>query len=145
MKSEKRLLATYTIVFISLPMVISEKYTFYLFENFEMTKDCFIKERHIVKVLQLSRQNLYYKVYQLSRRIYKNHASQSAFIFNTKHNYDRSIEKTSRFKFKLLYDGYHLRKVRFCQIYILHIVRLKAVLISCLFSKVYTNSQHFRS
>ena len=100
-----------TIVLISLPVIISEKYEYYLFENFEMTKDCFIKEQGINKALQINRQNLYHKMKALSHRIYINQEPSSAIGSNTQKLYAQNFHDKSKFTLRLMYNKYQLRKL----------------------------------
>ena len=46
--------------------ITNDKYTYLLFENFEMTKQCFINEQKIISVLQLIRKTLHYKLNELN-------------------------------------------------------------------------------
>ena len=111
MTGEKFFIATQTIVLISLPVMMSEKYSFYMFENFELTKDCFIKELHIVKLLQLSRKTLRYKRNKLNHSMYKHYDSQSVLISNAQQHHDRNVKKLLLFTFSSLYKGYQLEQI----------------------------------
>ena len=90
---------------------MSEKYSFYMFENFELTKDCFIKELHIVKLLQLSRKTLRYKRNKLNHSMYKHYDSQSVLIYNAQQHHDRNVKKLLLFTFSSLYKGYQLEQI----------------------------------
>ena len=100
-----------TIVLISLPVIISEKYEYYLFENFEMTKDCFIKEQGINKALQINRQNLYHKMDALSHRIYINQEPSSAIGSNTQKLHAQNFHDKLKFTFRLMFNKYQFRKL----------------------------------
>ena len=100
-----------TIALISLPVIISEKYEYYLFENFEMTKDCFIKEQGINKALQINRQNLYHKMEALSHSIYISQEPSSAIGSNTQKLHAQNVHDKSKFTFKLMFNKYQFRKL----------------------------------
>ena len=99
-----------TVVLISLlPVIISEKYQYYLFENFEMTKNCFVKEQGINKALQINRQNLHHKMDALSQRIYIDQAPSSAIGFNSQKLYSQNFHDKLKFTLRLMYNRYQFR------------------------------------
>ena len=100
-----------TIALISLPVIISEKYEYYLFENFEMTKDCFIKEQGINKALQINRQNLYHKMEALSHSIYISQEPSSAIGSNTQKFHAQNFHDKLKFTFRLMFNKYQFRKL----------------------------------
>ena len=100
-----------TIALISLPVIISEKYEYYLFENFEMTKDCFIKEQGINKALQINRQNLYHKMEALSHSIYISQEPSSAIGSNTQKLHAQNFHDKLKFTFRLMFNKYQFRKL----------------------------------
>ena len=108
---ENIFVATHTIMFMSLPIIMSERYSFYLFENVEMTKDCFIKELHMVKVLQLIRHHLHYQAYELNPWKYKDNDSHPALVSNSKQCHYRNVKKRFVITLNLLYDRYHSREI----------------------------------
>ena len=108
----KIFIATHTIVLISFPLIMSEKYKFYLFENFEMTKHCFIKEQHIVQALQRSRQDLHYTVHELNRWIYTSRDSLPALGSDTQQEHYQNVKTPFFFTLRLLNERYqHLRNI----------------------------------
>ena len=100
-----------TIALISLPVIISEKYEYYLFENFEMTKDCFIKEQGINEALQINRQNLYHKMEALSHSIYISQEPSSAIGSNTQKLHAQNFHDKLKFTFRLMFNKYQFRKL----------------------------------
>ena len=99
-----------TVVLISLlPVIISEKYQYYLFENFEMTKDCFVKEQGINKALQINRQNLLHKMDALSQRIYIDQEPSSIIGSNTHKLYSQNFHDKLEFTLRLMYNRYQFR------------------------------------
>ena len=99
-----------TVVLISLlPVIISEKYQYYLFENFEMTKDCFVKEQGINKALQMNRQNLLHKMDALSQRIYIDQEPSSIIGSNTQKLYSQNFHDKLEFTLRLMYNRYQFR------------------------------------
>ena len=101
-----------TVVLISLlPVIISEKYQYYLFENFEMTKDCFIKEQGINKVLRVNRQNLHHKMDALSQRIYIDPEPSSTVGSNTQKLHAQNFHDKLKFTLRLMYNRYQFRKL----------------------------------
>ena len=99
-----------TVVLISLlPVIISEKYQYYLFENFEMTKNCFVKEQGINKALQINRQNLHHKMDALSQRIYIDQEPSSIIGSNTQKLYSQNFHDKLEFTLRLMYNRYQFR------------------------------------
>ena len=99
-----------TVVLSSLPVIISEKYQYYIFENFEMTRDCFVKEQGMNKALQINLQNLYHKMDELTNRIYTKQEPSSSIGSNTNKIYAQNFHKNLIFTFKLIYNNSNLRK-----------------------------------
>ena len=114
-----------TIALISLPVIISEKYEYYLFENFEMTKDCFIKEQGINEALQINRQNLYHKMEALSQRIYINQEPSSAIGSNTQKLHAQNFHDKLKFTLRLMYNRYQFRKLSVWIIFYLSYLKVK--------------------
>ena len=104
-------IVTYTIMLISFPVTISQKYSYYLFENFEMTKACFVEEQGIIKELQISRRKLHRIIDELGFRIHTNHESSDAPGYNTQKNYDPNSRNRLSFILRILYNEYHLNKI----------------------------------
>ena len=100
---------TKTIMLISFPIITSEKYSFYFFENFEMTKDCFVKEQGINKALQINRQNLLHKMDALSQRIYIDQEPSSIIGSNTQKLYSQNFHDKLEFTLRLMYNRYQFR------------------------------------
>ena len=111
MTRETVVIITKTIVLISLPIIMSEKYSFYFFDNFEMTKDCFIKEQNIVKGLRLSRETLHYNVHKLNRVIYNYYNLSSIMACNTQRTHNKNLKKELHFTLTLLYRRYNFGKI----------------------------------
>ena len=69
--------------------ITKNKYTYLLFENFEMTKQCFINEQKIISVLQVIRKTLHYKSNELNH--YKNNKKPSLAASNKHKIYERGF------------------------------------------------------
>ena len=111
MMSKNIFIFAQTVVLISLPVIFSEKYQYYLFENFEMTKDCFIKEQGINKALQINRQNLHHKIDTLNQRIYIDQQPSSTIGSNTQKRYTQNFHDKLKFTWRLIYNRYQFRKL----------------------------------
>ena len=64
-----RLLVILHITFSPLCLVSTSRYDYLFFENFELSKDLFIKEQNLVRELTISRQNLYNNIKALTSGI----------------------------------------------------------------------------
>ena len=90
-----------TAVFLLPFMVMCSRYDYELFENFEMTKESFIKEQNIVRKLENIRQNLHQKRYEIAR--YLNYFSVfPAGEKDTKFQINRKLENWDGCKFEKL-------------------------------------------
>ena len=111
MMCENIFIFAYTVVLSSLPLTMSEKYQYYIFENFEMTKYCFIKEQGMNKALQINLRNLHHKMDELTHRLYSKQEPSSAIGSNERDIHSHNFPERLKFAFRSIYNNSKLRKL----------------------------------
>ena len=88
--------------------ITSDKYSYLLFENFEMTKGSFKKEQKVFTALQVNRKNLHYKLDELNH--WTTEKLPSIVGRNLQKTNEQTLENCLHISIKYMISTYYFRK-----------------------------------